>query len=501
MNKKSFLLIISLFVCSMITLAQTGKSDLEQRADAEIASKHNINARALYVRAFEDYVAKGQTEQGVACGVKATTLYYSENSYQEAFELLRNIDQAIQSSRGLGTDKKAALRYQTSRERMNMYMRMHRSASVAEQLSNMENHAATANNDEVSNDLLYNKAIYYYSQGQTTKGNETFELLSSRMMNGGDDQKMDEAFRNVIATGRKAGNAYMVDQAYTKYIAWKDSVSAQKHAEEVAALNHQIDEGKASIAERDDKLSSRQTFIITLIVILVILAAVLVLGAIILLRFIMLTRKQKNTIRQANENNALKAKFISNISDQLNPTLQKLDSKQPAVKALIDFSDHIQTLSELDKNIDEPLESEETQIQPFCDGMIEKIRNMVKREVTLTVDAPKMSVNLYVPYVTHILQHLLENAAEFTPEGGHITLSFKKRGPRKYQFLVQNTGEIIPEEKREDVFKPFLEVRDLTQGDGLGLPICKQMAVKMNGDLDIDPAFVKGTRFVLHLEC
>ena len=162
MNKKSFLLIISLFVCSMITLAQTGKSDLEQRADAELASKHNINARALYVRAFEDYVAKGQTEQGVACGVKATTLYYSENSYQEAFELLRNIDQAIQSSRGLGTDKKAALRYQTSRERMNMYMRMHRSASVAEQLSNMENHAATANNDEVSNDLLYNKAIYYY---------------------------------------------------------------------------------------------------------------------------------------------------------------------------------------------------------------------------------------------------------------------------------------------------------------------------------------------------
>ena len=216
MNKKSFLLIISLFVCSMITLAQTGKSDLEQRADAEIASKHNINARALYVRAFEDYVAKGQTEQGVACGVKATTLYYSENSYQEAFELLRNIDQAIQSSRGLGTDKKAALRYQTSRERMNMYMRMHRSASVAEQLSNMENHAATANNDEVSNDLLYNKAIYYYSQGQTTKGNETFELLSSRMMNGGDDQKMDEAFRNVIATGRKAGNAYMVDQAYRR---------------------------------------------------------------------------------------------------------------------------------------------------------------------------------------------------------------------------------------------------------------------------------------------
>ena len=40
---------------------------------------------------------------------------------------------------------------------------------------------------------------------------------------------------------------------------------------------------------------------------------------------------------------------------------------------------------------------------------------------------------------------------------------------------------------------------DLTQGDGLGLPICKQMALKMNGDLTISEEFTKGTRFVLEL--
>jgi len=49
------------------------------------------------------------------------------------------------------------------------------------------------------------------------------------------------------------------------------------------------------------------------------------------------------------------------------------------------------------------------------------------------------------------------------------------------------------------VFKPFLEIHDLTTGDGLGLPICKQMALKMNGDLDIDPQFTRGTRFILDL--
>jgi signal transduction histidine kinase len=102
-------------------------------------------------------------------------------------------------------------------------------------------------------------------------------------------------------------------------------------------------------------------------------------------------------------------------------------------------------------------------------------------------------------YVSHILLHLLQNAVEYTPEGGKVTLEYKKRGQHSHQFLVSDTGEGIPEEKRDDLFKPFLEIRDLTQGDGLGLPICKQMALHMNGDLDIDPAFTKGTRFVLEL--
>ena len=110
-----------------------------------------------------------------------------------------------------------------------------------------------------------------------------------------------------------------------------------------------------------------------------------------------------------------------------------------------------------------------------------------------------MSADINKEYVSHILSHILDNAAMHTPEGGTICLEYKKRGPQSIQFLVSNTGEAIPEEKREDIFKPFREIRELTQGDGLGLPICKQMALKMNGDLDIDPQFTKGVRFVLNL--
>ena len=66
--------------------------------------------------------------------------------------------------------------------------------------------------------------------------------------------------------------------------------------------------------------------------------------------------------------------------------------------------------------------------------------------------------------------HLLENAAEYTPAGGKIWLDFKKRGAHTHQFIISDTGCGIPEEQRENIFKPFTEVKDLTQGDGLGLP-------------------------------
>lgn len=50
-----------------------------------------------------------------------------------------------------------------------------------------------------------------------------------------------------------------------------------------------------------------------------------------------------------------------------------------------------------------------------------------------------------------------------------------------------------------NIFKPFTEVKDLTLGDGLGLPICSLIATKMNGSLTLDTGYSKGARFVLEL--
>ena len=500
--KKRFIILLLSLLClgTSVSAQEAAKSALQQRAEAADENKNIATARFTYIRAFEDYVNKGQMKQGVECGVKATALYYKENYYKEAFDLLHRIEDQISADKKSDNKGKAALRYLTVKERMQMYMKLRKSESVKEQLNGMESLANASGDENLKNDLLYNKALYYYSFGQNAQGNAVFKEMADKLTSQKEYGKVDEVYKTLIANGRRSGSASLVAQSYSSYMAWKDSVAELRLADETGALKKQIAANEASIAEKDSSLASRKWIITGLCVLAAILAAVLVLGAIVLLRYIVLTRKQKKTIDLANENNALKAKFISNISAQLEPTLRRLDSRIPEVKALQDFSNHIQTLSDLECSMNETVELEDVQIQPFCEELIGQIRGKVKSGVVLAVNAPKMSAKINKEYVSHILLHLLENAAEYTPETGHITLDFKKRGAHTHQFLVTDTGEGIPEEKREDIFKAFLEIHDLTKGDGLGLPICKQMALKMNGDLNVDPAFTKGTRFVLELK-
>ncbi|MCR5680723.1 MAG: sensor histidine kinase [Prevotella sp.] len=500
MRKKVLILLLSTLFCSAVVSAQEyEKSEWQQRAEAEDARGQIGTARYNFIRAFEDYANKGQMQQSVECGVKATSLYYKRDNYwKEAFELLQRIDQTI-LSKHLPAAQTAALQYLVAKEKMQMYVKLNKKDKANAQLDIMEAKANASGDEAVKSDMLYNKVVCYYNFGQTTSGDEAFKELAELLTAKQEYGKVEEAYQTLIDIGRRSNSGKLVDKAYKSYIVWKDSTDALKVAAEIDGLKKQIADGKAEIAERDSSLSSRGSVIAILGVLAAILAVVLALGALALMRFILLTRKQKKTINMLNENNALKAKFISNISAQLEPTLRKLDSRQPEVKALQDFSNHIQTLSQLESTPQENMELEEVQISRFFDELMAQVKDKVKSDVKLAVNAPNMSAKIHKEYVSHILLHLLNNAAVYTPEGGKITLDYKKRGAHKQQFLVTNTGEAIPEEKQQDIFKPFLEVKDLTTGDGLGLPICKVMAVKMDGDLSIDPQYTKGTRFQLDL--
>ncbi len=102
-----------------------------------------------------------------------------------------------------------------------------------------------------------------------------------------------------------------------------------------------------------------------------------------------------------------------------------------------------------------------------------------------------------------ILVNLLTNAVKFTPIAGHVTLAAEQRGDTVY-IRVVDTGRGIPESEWTRIFEPFVQIDRKTtpagnQGVGLGLPISRQLARGMSGDLTVTSEPAAGSTFTLTL--
>lgn len=458
--KKTLLIgLVAAFCLCGHSHAQNCAADLMKQAQENLDKHSYITARYLFLKAYNAFVAEGDYEHAVTCGVNASALYHRENYYKEAFNLLADAEQTISANEKKTGKELPALRYPIAKERMRMYLNMGKAGNAKTQLNLLEDVAQKASDDSLKTDLLYTKAAYFYTLRQNAKG--------------------DAAIKQLI----EESNRIQAAEAQSKY----------------NKLKQQYDTSLQSIDEKESSLSTKQYLIFGLCALSTILTAALIFAVLILFRYIILTRKQKKAIVVANEHNQLKAQFIRNISAQMEPTLNTLDDRQPGVQALRDFAQHIQELSELEQSLSEPYETEERNVCTFCEEVMSKVREECKAELTLSVNAPKLNVKICPAPLKYTLLHLLENAVRYTSDGGKVSLEFKKRGAHTHQFIVTDTGCGISEEQRRNLFKPFSEIKDLTQGDGLGLPICSLMAIRMNGSLTLDESYTKGSRFVLEL--
>lgn len=499
MKKVTILTLIAAICLSFHANGQTRGEALMNEARENLDKKEYIRARYLYLQAWQALTRENRMDEAVACGIQATALYHRENLYQEGFDLLKRVEASIPAETASGEARTALLRYPVTKERMRMYMKMNRSSKAKEQLDRLGELATASGYDSLKSDLLYTKAVYYYTFGMTPQGDEALKALTSQYGGQAGYDKIKECYYTLIDVGRKANSARMVARAYDSFIAWNDSAKAAAAKERYETLDAKYKEALATIQEKDDTISGKQYFIIALCILLAIFAAALLLCAMTLLRFVVLSRKQKKRITELCELDNLKTGFIRNIAARMQPALQHFDSETPPVKAISNYLSHIQEMSILEDTITEPYEMKEVNVAAFCEQLAEQVRHQIQPEVTLCVDAPRISVPMNAEAMTRLLGHLLTNAARHTPAGGKITIGFKKRGAHIHQFTVKDTGPGIPEEKRAHLFMPFATEKDLMQGDGLGLPICALIARKMNGTLSLDTDYTKGALFVIEL--
>lgn len=99
--------------------------------------------------------------------------------------------------------------------------------------------------------------------------------------------------------------------------------------------------------------------------------------------------------------------------------------------------------------------------------------------------------------VRQILINLLGNAVKFTQQG-HIHLHVWRQADQLFM-AVEDTGAGIPDEHRQMIFQPFIQVRPHDNGNGLGLAIASRIAGLMGGEILLDSQAGVGSRFTLRL--
>lgn len=111
-----------------------------------------------------------------------------------------------------------------------------------------------------------------------------------------------------------------------------------------------------------------------------------------------------------------------------------------------------------------------------------------KHDLQITLPEEPLIVNGDMVRLTQVVSNLLNNAAKYTPEGGHIGLSLERDG-RWASIRVRDTGLGIPAEMLADVFTMFTQInRHLKRsqgGLGIGLTLVKRLVELHGGNVAV----------------
>lgn len=98
--------------------------------------------------------------------------------------------------------------------------------------------------------------------------------------------------------------------------------------------------------------------------------------------------------------------------------------------------------------------------------------------------------------VEQVVMNYLTNAVKHTRQGEICLHVSDKEIPGYLSFSVTDTGEGVPSDKAETIFRRFEKLGTIQSGTGLGLSICRNIATQLGGQARLDTSYKGGARFL-----
>ncbi|HEX2969872.1 MAG TPA: response regulator [Bacteroidales bacterium] len=132
----------------------------------------------------------------------------------------------------------------------------------------------------------------------------------------------------------------------------------------------------------------------------------------------------------------------------------------------------------------------------YCENL--KRNNKKNVELKLTIpDGEMIHPVTDENRLRQILSNFLGNAVKFTNEG-YIEFGYRITD-EAIQFYVSDTGDGIPKDKIDLIFRRFQKLHEISRGTGLGLSIAKRLSELLGGDISVSSEPGKGSTFFFTL--
>lgn len=123
------------------------------------------------------------------------------------------------------------------------------------------------------------------------------------------------------------------------------------------------------------------------------------------------------------------------------------------------------------------------------------------RQLQVITEAPDQLVTLDAEKMTVVLDNLLSNAIDFSPDNGEIRLLVShSEGLWRFECIDQGPG--VAEEDRQRIFDPFVQGQRVApaprQGSGVGLSIVRELVRAMGGRVYLVPQ-ERGAHFCVEI--
>jgi signal transduction histidine kinase len=106
------------------------------------------------------------------------------------------------------------------------------------------------------------------------------------------------------------------------------------------------------------------------------------------------------------------------------------------------------------------------------------------------------------PRLTQVLLNLVLNAgaavASLRRPDGRVTIRARATAAR-VRIEVEDNGPGVASAVRDRIFEPFVTTKDVGEGTGLGLAVCRGLVESVGGEITLDPSYAQGARFVVLL--